>query len=55
MDLFVNAHRVRLDVATGVCVGSEQLGGSRDGAGHDVAIEAVDERLREQLFDDEAG
>jgi hypothetical protein len=47
---FPVAHRVRLDVATGVCVLAEELGGSRAGAGHDVTIEAVDETMDDDLF-----
>ena len=45
-----DAHRVQIDVATGVCVSNEQLGGTRDGAGHDITIEAVDERMGDELF-----
>jgi hypothetical protein len=45
-----DAHRVRLDVATGICVESEQLGGSRAGWGHDVRIEAVDGPMADDLF-----
>lgn len=47
---YPDAHRVRLDVATGVCVAIEQLGGSRAGGGHDLAIEAVDEPMADELF-----
>lgn len=49
--VFPEAHRVRLDVATGVCVFTEELGGVRPGSGHDLAIEAVDEAMPEELFD----
>ena len=42
--------RVRLDVETGVGVLSEQVGGSRAGHGHDVAIDAVDEPMPDELF-----
>lgn len=42
---YPDAHRVRLDVATGVCVLTEELGGSRPGAGHDMRIETVDEAV----------
>lgn len=45
------AYSVRLDVQTGVCVFSEELGGSWHGWGHDVAIEAVDEPMADALFD----
>lgn len=48
--VFAEAHRVRLDLQTGVCVGSEELGGTRDGWGHQVQIEAVDEAMPESLF-----
>jgi hypothetical protein len=47
---YPDAHRVRLDVGTGVCVASEQLGGTRAGTGHDIAIEAVDEPMGDELF-----
>jgi hypothetical protein len=47
---YPDAHRVRLDVATGVCVANEQLGGTRAGTGHDIAIEAVDEPMGDELF-----
>ncbi|WP_019806905.1 hypothetical protein [Saccharomonospora halophila] len=47
---YPEAHRVRLDVATGVCVSTEELGGSRPGRGHDVRIEAVDESMPDTLF-----
>lgn len=47
---FADAHRVRLDRATGVCVLTEELGGERSGSGHDLLIEAVDELVADQLF-----
>lgn len=47
---FAEAHRVRLDVGTGICVLTEELGGSRPGAGHDLRIEAVDESMSDDLF-----
>ncbi|MEU6643139.1 hypothetical protein ABZ863_11365 [Saccharomonospora sp. NPDC046836] len=47
---YADAYLVRLDVATGVCVYAEELGGSRAGAGHDVTIEAVGERLPDEFF-----
>jgi hypothetical protein len=47
---YPDAHRVRLDLGTGVCVANEQLGGTRAGAGHDIAIEAVDEPMGDELF-----
>jgi hypothetical protein len=48
--VYPDAHRVRLDVQTGVCVSNEQLGGSREGDGHDIQIEAVDEPMGDELF-----
>lgn len=47
---YADAHRVRLDVATGVCVYPEELGGTRSGQGHDVRIEAADEEFPDQMF-----
>lgn len=47
---YPDAHRVRLDIGTGVCVRTEEVGGSRPGWGHDVAIEAVDEYMPNDLF-----
>ena len=48
-------HRVRLDLATGVCVYNEQLGGTQAGWGHDAAIEAVDAPMADDLFPREGG
>ena len=48
--VYADAHRVRLDSETGVCVLTEEIGGSRAGFGHDVAIEAVDEPMADSLF-----
>lgn len=39
---FADAHRVRLDVGTGVCVSTAEIGGDRPGEGHDLWIEEVD-------------
>lgn len=47
---YADAHRVRLDVATGVCVYSEEVGGTRAGTGHDVQIDGVDEPMPDRLF-----
>lgn len=47
---YADAHRVRLDVQTGVCVYTEELGGSSAGSGHDMRIEAVDEPTTDELF-----
>ena len=44
------AFRVRLDVGTGVCVLTEEIGGLTPGAGHEVRIEAVDEPMDDDLF-----
>ncbi|AXV08680.1 hypothetical protein DVS28_a4011 [Euzebya pacifica] len=50
--VYPDANRVRLDVALGVCVFTEQFGGTRAGWGHDIRIEAVDEPMPEELFRD---
>lgn len=47
---FPDAHRVRLDLATGVCVYNEQLGGTRAGWGHDAEIDEVDAPMADDLF-----
>jgi hypothetical protein len=47
---FADAHLVRLDVETGVCVHVEQLGGDRAGWTEDVRIEQVDEPMPDALF-----
>ena len=47
---YPEAFRVRLDVGTGVCVLTEQIGGTTPGAGHDLRIEAVDEPMPDDLF-----
>ncbi|MFA9430255.1 hypothetical protein [Egicoccus sp. AB-alg2] len=47
---FAAAHLVRLDLATGVCVYVEQLGGDRSGWTDDVRIEGVDEPMPDLLF-----
>ncbi len=49
---FPGAFRVRLDVGTGVCVLTEEIGGENPGAGHQVRIEAVDEPMDDALFVD---
>lgn len=48
---YADAHRVTLDVGTGVCVRTEEVGGARTGWGHEVAIEAVDESMTDELFE----
>jgi hypothetical protein len=48
--VFADGHRIRLDVETGVCVFSEERGGTRNGWGHELRIEAVDETVPRELF-----
>lgn len=50
LDEYPTAYRVRLDRQTGICVYLAALGGSVDGAGHDVEIAAVDEPMDDGLF-----
>ncbi|MBZ2199493.1 hypothetical protein [Occultella gossypii] len=38
---YADAFRVRLDVDTGICVFTEEVGGERAGAGHSVRLESV--------------
>jgi hypothetical protein len=47
---YPDAFRVRLDVGTGVCALTEEIGGPTPGRGHDLRIEAVDERMPDHLF-----
>jgi hypothetical protein len=47
---YPDAFRVRLDVGTGVCVRTEEIGGLDPGVRHDLRIEAVDEPMGEGLF-----
>jgi len=47
---YPGAYRVRLDVETGVCVLTEEIGGPIPGKGHDLRIEAVDEPMDDGLF-----
>lgn len=42
---YADAHRVRLDVQTGICVLTAEVGGPRDGEGHDLRLERVSGRL----------
>jgi hypothetical protein len=51
---YPDAVRVRLDVGTGVCVLTEEIGGPAPGRGHDLRIEAVDEPMDDGLFRDGA-
>ena len=48
--VYPDAFRVRLDVQTGVCVLTEEIGGLSPGKGHDLRIEAVDEPMDDALF-----
>ncbi|GAA1237491.1 hypothetical protein GCM10009676_22380 [Prauserella halophila] len=48
--VFADTYVIRLDVATGVCVYSEDVGGTDSGQGHDVAIEGADEDMPDELF-----
>jgi hypothetical protein len=47
---YPDAYRVRLDVGTGVCVATADIGGLTPGHGHDLRIEAVDEPMDDDLF-----
>jgi hypothetical protein len=47
---YPDAHRVRLDLGTGVCVFSEEIGGEAPGPRHDVRIEAVGEPMDDDRF-----
>jgi hypothetical protein len=47
---YPDAYRVRLDVGTGVCVFTQEIGGLTPGQGHDLLIEAVDEQMDDALF-----
>jgi hypothetical protein len=50
LDEYPETWRVRLDVGTGVCVLTEEIGGRTPGHGHRVRIEAVDEPMHDDLF-----
>jgi hypothetical protein len=52
LPVYPDAFRVRLDVGTGVCVQTEEIGGLTPGGGHAVRIEAVDEPMDDALFRD---
>ncbi|MFA9446929.1 hypothetical protein [Egicoccus sp. AB-alg6-2] len=47
---FADAHLVRLDLESAVCVYLEQLGGDRSGWADDVCIEQMDEPMPDVLF-----
>jgi hypothetical protein len=48
---YPEAYRVRLDVGTGVCVSTDEIGVRTPGGWHDLRIEAVDEPMADGLFD----
>lgn len=50
LTVYPDAYRVRLDVGTGVCVYTEEIGGLAPGPRHGVWIEAVDEPMDDELF-----
>jgi hypothetical protein len=50
LDVYPDAYRVRLDVGTGVCVSTDEVGGLTPGVIHDLRIEAVDEPMADDLF-----
>jgi hypothetical protein len=50
LSAYPDAYLVRLDVGTGVCVRTEEIGGLSPGKGHDLRIEAVDEPMEDALF-----
>lgn len=52
LERYPEAHRVRLDRETGVCVSSRAIGGDPVSE-HDVRIEAVDEPMDDELFVDD--
>jgi hypothetical protein len=50
LSAYPDAYRVRLDVGTGICVSTADIGGLTPGRGHDLRIEAVDEPMDDDLF-----
>lgn len=50
LPVYAEAHRVRLDVQTGVCVFTAEIGGPSPAAGHDTALLVVDEPAPDSLF-----
>jgi hypothetical protein len=50
LPVYPDAFVVRLDVETGVCVSTEEVGGLTPGEGHHLRIEAVDEPMGDDLF-----
>lgn len=51
---YADAHRVRLDLGTGICVLTEEIGGTRAGSGHTLHLDAVDEPMPDDLFHPDA-
>ena len=47
---FAEAHRVALDLATGICVEAREIGGPTPGRGLDMVIEQVDQPMPEEWF-----
>lgn len=50
LDVYPEAYRVRLDVGTGVCVFTDEIGVQTPGGWHDLQIEAIDESMSDDLF-----
>jgi hypothetical protein len=50
LPVYPEAYRVRLDVETGVCVFTDEIGRPTPGGWHDLRIEAVDEPMADDLF-----
>jgi hypothetical protein len=50
LTVYPEAYRVRLDVGTGVCVFTDEIGVLTPGGSHDLRIEAVDEPMADDLF-----
>jgi hypothetical protein len=50
LTVYPEAYRVRLDVGTGICVFTDEIGVATTGGWHDLAIEAVDEPMADELF-----
>lgn len=47
---YADAHLVVLDLATGICVSTTELGGPRNGLGHEIVIGEVDETFDEAFL-----
>lgn len=48
--VYPTAHEIALDVETGVCTFSREIGGSHPGRGHQMHIESVNPDLGDELF-----